>query len=90
MCETLRFAGRIVSASVARVANHRYASITVETSGLPAPPAENQGSVGVDLGVKALATTATACGGEGAGPARKCRVKPAPAKQASNGQVNYG
>ncbi len=59
MRETLRFAGRIVSASVARVANHWYASITVETSDLPAPPAENQGSVGIDLGVKALATLST-------------------------------
>jgi putative transposase len=59
MRETLRFAGRIVSASVARLANHWYASITVETSDLPAPPAENQGTVGVDLGVKALATLST-------------------------------
>ena len=59
MRETLRFAGRIVSASVARVANHWYASITVETSDLPPPPAENQGSVGIDLGVKALATLST-------------------------------
>jgi putative transposase len=59
MRETLRFAGRVVSASVARVANHWYASITVETSVLPAPPAENQGTVGVDLGVKALATLST-------------------------------
>ncbi len=56
MRETLRFTGRIVSASVTRVANHWYASITVETSDPPAPPAENQGTVGVDLGVKALAT----------------------------------
>jgi putative transposase len=59
MRETLRFAGRIVSASVARVANHWYASITVETSDPPAPPAENQGTVGVDLGIKALATLST-------------------------------
>ena len=59
MRETLRFAGRIVSATVARVAHHWYAGITVETSDPPAPPAENQGSVGVDLGVKALATLST-------------------------------
>ena len=59
MRETLRFTGRIVSASVARVASHWYASITVETSDPPAPPAENQGTVGVDLGVKALATLST-------------------------------
>ena len=59
MRETLRFTGRIVSASVERVANHWYASITVETSDPPMPPAENQGPVGVDLGVKALATLST-------------------------------
>jgi putative transposase len=59
MRETLRFAGRIVSASVARVADHWYASITVDTSDPPGPPAENQGAVGVDLGVTALATLST-------------------------------
>jgi putative transposase len=59
MRETLRFTGRIVSATVTHVANHWYASITVETSDLPSPPAENQGTVGIDLGVKALATLST-------------------------------
>ncbi|MFS2214061.1 transposase [Telluria sp. Tellsp104] len=59
MRETLRFAGRVVSATVARVANHWYAGLTVETSDLPVLPAENQGTVGVDLGVKALATLLT-------------------------------
>ena len=59
MRETLRFAGRIVSASVARVANHWYASITVDAYDVSLPPAENQGTVGVDLGVKALATLST-------------------------------
>lgn len=59
MRETLRFSRRIVSATVVRVANHWYASITVETSDPPLPPAENQGTVGVDLGVKALATLST-------------------------------
>jgi putative transposase len=55
----LRFAGRIVSASVVRVADHWYASITVDTSDPHVPPAENQGAVGVDLGIKALATLST-------------------------------
>jgi putative transposase len=59
MCQTLRFAGRIVSASIARVADHWYASITVDTSDSPVPPADNQGAVGVDLGIKALATLST-------------------------------
>jgi len=56
MRETLRFTGRIVSASVARVADHWYVSITVDISNPTAPPAESQGTVGVDLGIKALAT----------------------------------
>jgi putative transposase len=59
MRETLRFAGRIVSASIARVASYWYVSITVDASDSPLPPAENQGPVGVDLGIKALATLST-------------------------------
>jgi len=47
MRESLRFAGRIVSATVARVAGHWYASITVDTTDdLSLSPAENQGAVG--------------------------------------------
>jgi len=59
MHETLRFAGHIVSASISRVADHWYASITVETPEPSGPPAENQGVVGVDLGITALATLST-------------------------------
>jgi len=59
MWETLRFAGKVVSASVARVADHWYASITVDTFDPPVPPADNQSAVGVDLGIKALATLST-------------------------------
>jgi putative transposase len=59
MRERLRFAGRIVSAAVSRKAGHWYASITVETSDLSLPPAENQGAVGIDLGVSSLATLST-------------------------------
>jgi putative transposase len=59
MREKLRFAGRIVSATVSRSAGRWYASITVDTPDLPQPPAENQGAVGVDLGVTALATLST-------------------------------
>ncbi len=36
-----------------------FASITVDTDQNHLPPAENQGSVGVDLGVSALATLST-------------------------------
>jgi putative transposase len=59
MWEALRFAGKVVSASVTRIADHWYASITVDTSDPPVPPADNQGTVGVDLGIKALATLST-------------------------------
>jgi putative transposase len=59
MCEALRFTGRIVSACISRTANHWYASITVDTPELFLPPAENQGAVGVDLGITALATLST-------------------------------
>ena len=53
--EPLRFAGRPVSATVSRVADRWFVSIQVETEPKSVP--ENQGkAVGVDLGVKALAT----------------------------------
>jgi putative transposase len=57
MREALRFAGHVVSATVSRVAGQWYASITVDLpQAPPLPPAENQGAVGVDLGVTTLAT----------------------------------
>ncbi len=60
MREALRFAGKIMSATVSRVADQWFASITVQTpDDLPLAKAENQGAVGVDLGVSALATLST-------------------------------
>ncbi len=59
MRESLRFAGKILSATVSRVADRWLVSITVEVDDLPARPAENQGAVGVDLGVSAFATLST-------------------------------
>ena len=59
MREALRFAGRIVSASVVRIADCWYVSITVDTLEPPVPRAENQGAVGVDLGIATLATLST-------------------------------
>jgi putative transposase len=59
MREALRFTGRIVSATISRHAGHWYASITVDTPNLSLTSAENQGAVGVDLGVSALATLST-------------------------------
>jgi putative transposase len=60
MRESLRFAGKIMSATVSRVADRWYVSITVDTQdNSPLPKAKNQGAVGVDLGVSALATLST-------------------------------
>lgn len=60
MRESLRFAGKIISATISRVANRWFVSITVDTEdNSHLPKAENQGAVGVDLGVSALATLST-------------------------------
>lgn len=57
MRESLQYAGHIVSATISRHAGRWYASITVDTpDDPPLPQAENQGAVGVDLGITALAT----------------------------------
>jgi putative transposase len=59
MRETLRFSGKILSATISRTADQWFASITVDTDQNHLPPAENQGAVGVDLGVSTLATLST-------------------------------
>jgi putative transposase len=59
MRETLRFTGKIVSATISRQADRWYVSLTVETLHLPIPKTQNQGAVGVDLGITALATLST-------------------------------
>ena len=60
MRESLRFAGKIISATISRVANRWFVSITVDTEdNSHLPKAENQGAAGVDLGVSALATLST-------------------------------
>jgi putative transposase len=59
MRETLRFSGKILSATISRTADQWFASITVDTNSNHLAPAENQGTVGVDLGVSALATLST-------------------------------
>lgn len=67
MREPLRFAGKILSATISRTANRWHVSVTVETpEPSHLPQAENQGAVGVDLGVSALATLST--GEKVAGP----------------------
>lgn len=60
MREPLRFAGRIISATVSLRAGHWYVSITVDTpEDSSLSPSENQGAAGVDLGITALATLST-------------------------------
>lgn len=63
MRESLRHTGRIVPASIKRVADRWYVSITfdiaADTLRPLLSPAENQGAVGVDLGVTALAALST-------------------------------
>ena len=60
MREPLRFEGKITSATVSRVADRWFVSIAVDTQDTShLAQAENQGAVGVDLGVSALATLST-------------------------------
>lgn len=60
MRESLRFAGKIMSATVSRVAARWLVSVAVDTAnGSRLPKAENQGTTGVDLGVSQLATLST-------------------------------
>lgn len=58
MREPLRFDGKIMSATVSRVADRWYASITIDVPDSPRLP-ENQDAVGIDLGVSSLATLST-------------------------------
>jgi putative transposase len=53
--ENLRYHGNIIGATVSRIANHWMISVCVETDQKPRP-CENQAVVGVDLGIKTLAT----------------------------------
>lgn len=60
MRESLRFSGKILSATISHTADRWFVSISVDTEDRShLPKAENQGAVGVDLGVKALATLST-------------------------------
>lgn len=53
--EFLRFEGKIMGGTVSRTADYWFISINVETTQRPIP-CENQACVGVDLGIKTLAT----------------------------------
>lgn len=56
MRESLRFKGRIQSATISRTADKWFVSLHVELAEMP-EPCESQARVGVDLGIKQLATT---------------------------------
>ena len=76
MREELRFKGKITSATISRKADKWFVSINVELSGLShLKPAKNQGEVGVDLGVLALATLSTGEVVEGPKPLKRLRRK---------------
>ncbi|MDQ2821344.1 MAG: transposase [Pseudomonadota bacterium] len=67
MREPLRLTGHIVSATIARHAGQWHVSIAVDMlEDPPLPQAENQGAVGVDLGINTLITLST--GEKFAGP----------------------
>jgi len=53
--ESLRFTGQVMSVTISRQATKWFAAISVETNKL-LHERKNHGSVGVDLGIKALAT----------------------------------
>jgi putative transposase len=57
MREQIRFAGKILSATISRTADRWFVSIAVEVTDMP--PVENQDVVGLDLGVTTLATLST-------------------------------
>ncbi len=59
MRESLRFTGKLLSATVSRVADRWFVSLAVDTEDPPKRKAENQGIAGVDLGVAFLAALST-------------------------------
>ncbi len=76
MREELRFGGKITSSTVSRVAGEWYISISVETHDRYCyKPVENQDCVGVDLGIKQLATLSNGEVINGPKPLRKLKNK---------------
>ena len=55
MREALRFSGKLISCTISRRADKWFASIVVDTEPV-LKPAENQGAVGIDLGLTTFAT----------------------------------
>ena len=59
MREALRFTGKLMSAVVSRMADRWYVSLTVQVNPLPTRGENQAGCVGVDLGIRHLATLST-------------------------------
>jgi putative transposase len=59
MREALRFTGTLMSAVVSRTADLWYVSLCVQIDPLPTPGENQAGRVGVDLGIRHLATLST-------------------------------
>jgi len=55
MRERLRFAGKIMSVTISRIADKWFAAIQVKLESVFTDICENQASVGIDLGIKSLA-----------------------------------
>jgi putative transposase len=72
LTESLRFSGKILSATVSRIADKWFVSICVQMETTPFKKSENQALVvGIDLGVKKLATLSNGETVEGAKPLKK-------------------
>ena len=70
MREVLRFSGRVVSATVSRVADKWFVSLTVELDEAP-KPCESQEGIGVDLGINRLASLSNGETFEGPKPLKR-------------------
>ena len=70
MREALRFEGKILSATVSRTAQRWFVAISVETDVATVASESQAGVVGVDLGVKTLATLSDSTTVEGPKPLR--------------------
>jgi len=56
MAEELRFKGRLIEATISRTSNKWHVAIQVEVENAPSTNASDNQAVGVDLGIRALAT----------------------------------
>lgn len=59
MKEALRFGGKVLSATISRVADRWFVSLAVETKDLSKKNSVANNSIGVDLGISAMATLST-------------------------------